>query len=109
MLAALFGLMDFMIIGKWLTDWDEQHKLGKQPPGVIMAMIVMFLSGGVYDKVENGDQWGDLIPNQTLMMNWGVLLAFICVPLMLLVKPCYYSRSHHAVHDSEDIKQSLVS
>lgn len=24
MLTALFGFMDYMIIGKWLTDWDYQ-------------------------------------------------------------------------------------
>jgi vacuolar-type H+-ATPase subunit I/STV1 len=68
MLSALFGMMDIMIIGKWLTDWDkmaEEEKL--QPPGVIMAMIVMFLSGGVYDKLpgEKTLQWGPFISNQT--------------------------------------------
>ena len=24
MLTALFGFMDYMIIGKWLTDWDYE-------------------------------------------------------------------------------------
>lgn len=67
MLAALFGFMDYMIIGKWLTDWDaELAENNKQPPGVIMAMIVMFLSGGVYDQLpEDKPQWGDFVSNQT--------------------------------------------
>jgi len=67
MLTALFGFMDYMIIGKWLTDWDtELAENNKQPPGVIMAMIVMFLSGGVYDQLpEDKPQWGDFVPNQT--------------------------------------------
>lgn len=55
MLSALFGMMDMMILGKWLTDWDVmKEEENKQPPGVIMAMIVMFLSGGVYDKLPEG-------------------------------------------------------
>ena len=54
MLTFLFGFMDFMIIGKWLTDWDTELKENnKKPPGVIMAMIVMFLSGGVYDEIPD--------------------------------------------------------
>jgi hypothetical protein len=67
MLTALFGFMDYMIIGKWLTDWDvELADNNKQPPGVIMAMIVMFLSGGKFDEVPgNKPQWGDFVPAQT--------------------------------------------
>jgi V-type H+-transporting ATPase subunit a len=99
MLTALFGFMDYMIIGKWLTNWDAVLvDENKQPPGVIMAMIVMFLSGGVYDKVDNGPQWGDFVPAQTESMQFCVIIAFLCVPLMLCVKPFYYSRAH-AVHE----------
>jgi len=96
MLTALFGFMDYMIIGKWLTDWDhELAENNKQPPGVIMAMIVMFLSGGVFDEVKGGKpQWGDFVPAQTQSMQVCVVVAFLCVPLMLLVKPCYYARGH---------------
>lgn len=50
MLIALFGFMDWMIICKWLTDWDAMAAEKKQPPGVIMAMITMFLNGGVYQQ-----------------------------------------------------------
>lgn len=101
MLTALFGFMDAMIIGKWLTDWDEQKiKNDKQPPGVIMAMIVMFLSGGVYEKVDNGPQWGDLVPNQTPLMRACVIIAALCVPIMLLVKPFYYSSKSSHVDDA---------
>lgn len=50
MLTALFGFMDYLIVGKWLTDWDmENDDNNKQPPGVILTMITMFLKGGVYD------------------------------------------------------------
>ena len=102
MLTALFGFMDAMIIGKWLIDWDVRLKeKNEQPPGVIMAMIVMFLNGGVYDKVEKGPQWGELVPNQTVLMQSCVIIAVLCVPIMLLVKPFYYSRASH-VDDEDD-------
>jgi V-type H+-transporting ATPase subunit a len=101
MLFCLFGFMDLMIIGKWLTNWDEMATEGYQPPGVIMAMIVMFLSGGVYEQPtkEGALQYAELVGNQTFWMNWCVIIAFTCVPFMLLVKPCYYSRKHKVNED----------
>lgn len=67
-----------------------------------MAMIVMFLSGGVYDKVdgENVKQWGDMVPNQTALMRICVVVAVLCVPIMLLVKPFYYSSKSSHVDDA---------
>ena len=42
--------MDYLIIGKWLTDWDQvAAKEDKTAPGVILTMITMFLKGGVYE------------------------------------------------------------
>ena len=108
MLSALFGMMDMMILGKWLTDWDVmKEEENKQPPGVIMAMIVMFLSGGVYDKLPEGQpQWGPFMSNQTQIMQICVIVAFLCAPLMLLVKPCYYSRGHKVHEDNYQKDQS---
>ena len=37
MLTCLFGFMDWMIVSKWLKDWDAV-KDTEQPPGVILAM-----------------------------------------------------------------------
>lgn len=51
MLTCLFGFMDYLIIGKWLTDWDQVNDdSNMQPPGVILTMITMFLKAGVYDQ-----------------------------------------------------------
>ena len=33
-------------------------------------------------------------------MQFCVVIAFLCAPLMLLVKPCYYSRSHKVHEDN---------
>lgn len=43
LLMALFGLMDTMIIVKWLTDWDAQ---GESAPAIIQFMITMFIYQG---------------------------------------------------------------
>ena len=66
-----------------------------------MCMIVMFLSGGEYSEVKgkNALQWADLVPMQTEFMQICVIIAFLCVPLMLCVKPIYYSMGHKKVTD----------
>jgi len=97
MLVALFGFMDYMIIGKWTTDWVAKKAEGEQPPGVIMCMITMFLNGGNYDHPKDGDKWSDLVPNQTFLMQNCVIIAFVCVPLMLCVKPIWGSMGHKKV------------
>ena len=85
--------MDWMIICKWLTDWDAMAEQHKQPPGVIMAMITMFLNGGVYQQPNDKGalEYGDLVPKQTPLMQACVIIAFLCVPIMLFVKPLYYA------------------
>mmetsp|Transcript_28072 Transcript_28072/g.42443 ORF Transcript_28072/g.42443 Transcript_28072/m.42443 type:complete len:172 (+) Transcript_28072:335-850(+) len=61
LLAALFGFMDYLIITKWLTDWDAVTKgTNEVAPAIIQAMITMFIQGGV--KKPN-DVQADLIPN----------------------------------------------
>jgi len=42
-LLALFGYMDFMIIVKWLTNWEGREN---QAPSVITTMIDMCLNMG---------------------------------------------------------------
>ena len=62
MMVALFGFMDYLIIKKWLIDWETS---GQEAPGIIELMIVMFMKGG---KTPNGTKpgtlKGDLIDNQ---------------------------------------------
>lgn len=44
LLVALFGFMDYMIIVKWTTDWGAvEADTGKAAPGIIGAMILMFI------------------------------------------------------------------
>jgi V-type H+-transporting ATPase subunit a len=42
-MLALFGYMDYLIVIKWLTDWEGRTA---NSPSVISTMIDMFLNGG---------------------------------------------------------------
>lgn len=89
MILCLFGFMDMLIIGKWLFDWEANK--GYRAPGIIKCMINMFLAQGHYTQPKSGKPYPDLIPNQTANMQICLVIALLCVPLMLLVKPCYYN------------------
>jgi hypothetical protein len=40
MMTSLFGFMDFLIIKKWLTDWEGRTDVA---PSIITTMITMAL------------------------------------------------------------------
>lgn len=84
MMLAMFGFMDYMIIVKWLTDWDPVMAQGLEPPGIINVMVAMFLSGGVVPGAVS-----EVIPGQSDIMQVLLLLIVIAVPLMLFVEPIY--------------------
>ena len=94
LMMCLFGLMDLMIIVKWLTDWDRHHhdEPTEVAPGVISTMIVMFIKGGVKPEAPEGEVVeADIFENQTTIMRVALLCAVITVPLMLCVKPIVLS------------------
>jgi len=79
LLSILFGYMDLLIIVKWLTVYEH----GYEAPGIITVMIDMFLSGG---GVKETPLLGTKSTHETV--NVLILMtAFICIPVMLLVKP----------------------
>lgn len=98
LLLALFGWMDALIIGKWLTPMDmetnyaigtEEYNATRYAPSVITTMIDMFLNPG-----SNLDSNGDIkffyvYEGQATTGSILILVAFICVPVMLFVKPCW--------------------
>ena len=77
MLLSLFGLMDLLIIVKWLTDFSQLP-----PPSIIATMISMGLNFGHSQETK-------LIWGQTTLMQILLVIILICVPLMLLVKPLH--------------------
>jgi len=81
--------MDFLIIAKWLTNYDSM--VGATPPSIITCMITMFLNFG---KADPSDAETLVIENQTLVMRICLILGFITVPFMLYVKPIYLNNKH---------------
>jgi V-type H+-transporting ATPase subunit a len=94
LLMALFGFMDFMIIVKWLTNWDPIEKeTGEKAPALIKTMIVMFINQGNKPPPQKGQAAeADVIGNQSTVMHILLITALVTVPLMLLVNPCIESR-----------------
>lgn len=92
-MVILFGYMDFLIIFKWLKPWDE--KIGEIPPkqwapSIISTMMNIGLSmGKTGDKPDgNSNMWGERGNSwQDTLQFLILIIAFICVPWMLLPKP----------------------
>lgn len=89
LMCCLFGYMDYLIITKWVMNWDG---ITDKAPGIISTMIGMFLKFGEIPEHSN-----PLIVNaeyqQKLSMTL-LLVGLVCVPLMLFVKPMYHLYSH---------------
>jgi V-type H+-transporting ATPase subunit a len=70
LLVCLFGFMDYMIIVKWTTDWEAHTATtGEVAPGIIGAMITMFIGMGNKAPPSNGEKvTADVIGNQTVTM-----------------------------------------
>lgn len=91
LLMALFGFMDMLIIIKWTTDWSAPEYEGERPPAIIQAIINMFVKLGAKEHFDGVPDDSDFIANQQFVMNSLLVVAGICIPCMLLVKPCYLS------------------
>lgn len=103
MMLSLFGFMNYLIIVKWLTDWTPVMDTGLAAPGVIPAMVGMFLQGGECQKrpapreTECAEAY--IISSQPQIMQTLLVVALVCVPIMLLVHPitagCIYAPKAH--------------
>ncbi|CDW87677.1 v-type atpase 116kda subunit family protein [Stylonychia lemnae] len=82
LLWSLFGYMDSLIVIKWLTNYQgDEHSA----PSIITTMINLALNGG---HVEGRPFIGSYGANKAIM------IALICVPWMLFVKPLKLRKEH---------------
>ncbi|TCD63275.1 H(+)-transporting V0 sector ATPase subunit a [Steccherinum ochraceum] len=77
-LQSLFGYLVICILYKWTVNWDTSSTA---PPSLLNMLIQMFLKPGT---VEADTQ---LYPGQPVVQVGLLLLAFVCVPWLLISKP----------------------
>lgn len=79
-LHSIFGYLVVCILYKWSIDWSTRDT---EPPSLLNMLIAMILSPGKVDATAQ------LYPGQGFIQVVLLLLATVCVPWMLCMKPYF--------------------
>ncbi|KAJ2225634.1 H(+)-transporting V0 sector ATPase subunit a [Coemansia sp. RSA 485] len=94
-LFSIFGYLVFAIILKWSTDWYARDASGElthiSPPSLLNMLIYMFLRPGSVNESER------MFSGQAALQTLLLLVALVCVPWMLLVKPLILRQEHNKI------------
>lgn len=109
-IVSFFGYMIFMIFYKWCTATNP----GANNPSLITTLVNIALAPGVVDETQRLYQTEDNPDLQANVQLIILLVAFVCVPWMLIPKPlienCQNKRKlaqmeqngHSHSHDDDD-------
>ncbi|OZJ03733.1 hypothetical protein BZG36_04149 [Bifiguratus adelaidae] len=101
-MESIFGYLVLCIVYKWSVNWWELDADGNHihnsPPSLLNMLIYMFLKPGTVDASEQ------LYPGQATIQTLLILIAVVCVPWMLLVKP-YLMKWEHNKHKALGYQQ----
>jgi len=81
---SIFGYLAFSIVYKWCANF------GPDAPSLLNMLIYMFLQPGTLENPE-----APLYRGQATVQVILLMMALICVPILLFLKPFYLRREHN--------------
>ncbi|EDQ89979.1 uncharacterized protein MONBRDRAFT_18895 [Monosiga brevicollis MX1] len=117
-LTCIFGYLVIMIFYKWTTPIQDFPN--KNPPSLLLMLINMFLQFGA--PPDDGEVLYGAADGSTQQYTQMILVvvAVVCVPWMLFVRPCILRArmkraaergigAHEMPHDDENVKDAEIN